>query len=102
MSLGAPSRVVRVRGVAHGRGRDGTRPSKISSDQATELRQGLAYVTVRVVLARRGVPGADELFRVEAMHVLDVTRDPDIGRGQGLVVRDVESEADLTGCPDCG
>jgi hypothetical protein len=55
-----------------------------------------------VVLARRGVPGADELFGVEAMHVLDVTRDPDIGRGQGLVVRDVESEADLTGYPDCG
>ncbi|MFF0065792.1 hypothetical protein ACFYRC_30460 [Streptomyces sp. NPDC005279] len=36
------------------------------------------------------------------MHVLDVTRDPDVGGGQGLVVLDAESDADLTGCPDCG
>lgn len=36
------------------------------------------------------------------MHVFDVTRDPDVGGGQGLVVLDVESDADLTGCPDCG
>ncbi|MFG2629807.1 hypothetical protein [Streptomyces sp. NPDC048473] len=36
------------------------------------------------------------------MHVLDVTRDPNVGGGQGLVVLDVESDADLTGCPDCG
>ncbi|WP_411139829.1 hypothetical protein [Streptomyces sp. x-80] len=39
---------------------------------------------------------------VEDMHVLDVVRDPDVGGGQGLVVLDVESDADLTGCPDCG
>ncbi len=44
----------------------------------------------------------DELFGVEGMHVLDVTRDPDVGRGQGLAVLDAESDADLTGCPDCG
>ena len=44
----------------------------------------------------------DELFGVEDMHVLDVTRDPDVGGEQGLVVLDVESDADLTGCPDCG
>ena len=55
-----------------------------------------------MVLGHRGVPGADELFGVEALHILDVTRDADIGCGQGLVVRDVESGADLTGCPDCG
>ena len=36
------------------------------------------------------------------MHVLHVTRDPDVGGEQGLVVPDVESDADLTGCPDCG
>jgi len=42
------------------------------------------------------------LFGVEGMHVLDVTRDPDVGGGQGLVVLDVESDADLTGCPDRG
>ncbi|MGI5508306.1 transposase family protein [Streptomyces sp. CA-106131] len=34
--------------------------------------------------------------------MLDVTRDPNVGRGQGLVVLDVESDADLTGCPYCG
>jgi hypothetical protein len=39
---------------------------------------------------------------MEGMHVLDITRDPDVGGGQGLVVLDVESDADLTGCPDCG
>ena len=44
----------------------------------------------------------DELFGVEGMHVLHVTRDPDVGGEQGLVVLDVESDADLTGCPDCG
>ncbi|MGH3180790.1 MAG: hypothetical protein ACRDOE_02630 [Streptosporangiaceae bacterium] len=42
------------------------------------------------------------MFGVEGMHVLHITRDPDVGRGQGLVVLDVESDADLTGCPDCG
>ncbi|MFD9220175.1 hypothetical protein ACFWDI_09190 [Streptomyces sp. NPDC060064] len=36
------------------------------------------------------------------MRALDVTRDPDVGGGQGLVVLDVESDADPTGCPDCG
>lgn len=36
------------------------------------------------------------------MHVLDVARDPNVGGGQGLVVLDVESDADLTGCPDRG
>ncbi|MFE7396681.1 hypothetical protein [Streptomyces sp. NPDC057557] len=44
----------------------------------------------------------DELFDAEGMHVLDVTRDPDVGGGQGLVVLVVESDADLTGCPGCG
>ncbi|WP_405805558.1 hypothetical protein OG729_09700 [Streptomyces sp. NBC_00210] len=34
---------------------------------------------------------------MEGMHVLDVTRDPDVGGGQGLVVLDVDSDADLTG-----
>ena len=42
------------------------------------------------------------MFGVEGMHVLHVTRDPDVGGEQGLVVLDVESDADLTGCPDCG
>jgi hypothetical protein len=42
------------------------------------------------------------LFGVEGMHVLDVTRNPDVGGGQGLVVLDVESDADLTGCTDRG
>jgi hypothetical protein len=36
------------------------------------------------------------LFGVEGMHILDVTRDPDVGGGQVLVVLDVESDADLT------
>ncbi|WP_346533744.1 hypothetical protein [Micromonospora sp. DPT] len=36
------------------------------------------------------------------IHVLDVTRDPDVGDGQGLVVLDVESDADLTGCRTAG
>jgi hypothetical protein len=27
----------------------------------------------------------DELFGVEGMHILDVTRDPDVGGEQGLV-----------------
>ncbi|MGH3341961.1 MAG: hypothetical protein ACRDPK_03580 [Carbonactinosporaceae bacterium] len=39
---------------------------------------------------------------MEGIHVLDVTRDPDVGGGQVRVVLDVESDADLTGCPDCG
>ena len=36
----------------------------------------------------------DELFGVEGMHVLHVTRDSDVGGEQGLVVLDVESDAD--------
>ena len=44
----------------------------------------------------------DELFGVESMHILHVTRDSDVGRGQGLGVLDVESDTDLIGCPDCG
>ena len=36
------------------------------------------------------------------MHILHVTRDSDVGRGQGLGVLDVESDTDLIGCPDCG
>lgn len=50
MSLGEPSRDVRVHGVA--RGRDGARPSKISSDQATESGEGIACVTVRAIEAK--------------------------------------------------
>lgn len=34
------------------------------------------------------------------MHVLHVTRHPDVGGGQGLMMLDVESDADLTGCPE--
>ncbi|MFG1953942.1 hypothetical protein [Micromonospora sp. NPDC048830] len=41
------------------------------------------------------------MLGVEARHALDVIRDPDVGGKQGLVVLDVESGADLTGCPDC-
>jgi transposase len=40
---------------------------------------------------------ADELFGVEGVHVLDVTT-----RDDGTIMLDVESDADLTGCPDCG
>ncbi|EIV91965.1 hypothetical protein FraQA3DRAFT_1450 [Frankia sp. QA3] len=32
----------------------------------------------------------DALSGVESMHVLDVTRDPDVGGGQGLVVLDAD------------
>ena len=39
---------------------------------------------------------------MEGMHILHVTRDSDVGRGQGLGVLDVESDTDLIGCPDCG
>ncbi len=42
-------------------------------------------------------PRADRLFGVQGLHVLDVTA----GDGGRLVI-DVESDATLTGCPDCG
>ncbi len=45
----------------------------------------------------RWCPRADELFGVEGVHVLDVTT-----RDDGTIMLDVESDADLTGCPDCG
>ena len=45
----------------------------------------------------RWCPRADELFGVEGVHVLDVTT-----RDDGTIVLEVESDADLTGCPDCG
>lgn len=40
---------------------------------------------------------ADELFGVAGVHVLDVT-----ARDDGTILLDVESDADLAGCPDCG
>lgn len=45
----------------------------------------------------RWCPLADELFGIEGVHVLDVTT-----RDDGTIMLDVESDADLTGCPDCG
>lgn len=42
-------------------------------------------------------PRADRLFGVQGLHVLDVTAGDD-----GRLVIDVESDATLTGCPDCG
>jgi hypothetical protein len=42
-------------------------------------------------------PRADELFGVEGVHVLDV-----INRDDGTVVVEVETAADVAGCPDCG
>ena len=43
------------------------------------------------------VCGADEIFGVDGLHVLEVTT-----RDDGVLVLDVESDQTLTGCPDCG
>src|SRR5918998_1647572 len=99
MSLGEPSRGVRG-GVWHEGETERGLPRSAATKQLNQEKASRASLYVwscRIVgcserwVARRG-----------GMHVLDVTRDSDVGRGQGLVVLDVESDADLTGCPDCG
>jgi len=50
-----------------------------------------------VVPARGGAPGANALFNLPGMHVLDVK-----GRDDARLVVTVESDADVGGCPSCG